>query len=249
MKVYNNRLMTPPRKTLPETAVPLYVAVADRLRQRVERGEWGPGEHLPSLHQLAEEFGVARLTARQAVQRLVAEGLLTSQRGQGTVVAQEVRQVQTVPLETSLRELGRPYRTLVPIILAKDETPRALPGLQGREEGYVYMHRLHMDDGRPYCVISLYIAQSVYALAPEQFRTRAVVPVMLDDEAIEIAQAHQTLTIGTADAEVADLLHIPLHAPVAHVQRIFRAPDASIIYYAEVTYRGDAIRLEIDLKN
>jgi len=242
--------MTLSRKTLAGTAVPLYVVLADRLRQRVERGEWRPGEFLPSLHQLAEEFGVARLTARQAVQRLVAEGLLASHRGQGTFVTEAATQVKTAPLETSLRDLGQTYRTLTPVMLDIDETARSLPALDGRDEGYVYMRRLHMnDDGRPYCVISLYIARSVFALAPEQFRASAVVPVMLDHEAIDIAQAHQTLTIGTAEAETAALLRIPVQAPVAHVKRLFRASDDSILYYAEVTYRGDAIRLEIDLKS
>lgn len=235
-------------KTLVNAAVPLYVAVADQLRQRVERGEWRPGQRLPSLHELAEEFGVARLTARQAVQRLVAEGLLASQRGHGTVVTEAATEVKITSLESSLHELET-YRGLTPIMLAIEENPRTLPGLQGREEGYVYMRRLHMKDDLPYCVISLFIANSVFELAPKQFRTRTVIPVMLDHDDVDIAQAHQTLTISTADAESAALLHIPVQAPVAHVIRIFRAPDGSILYYAEITYRGDAIRLEINLKN
>lgn len=228
--------------------MPLYVVMADRLRQRIERGEWRPGQRLPSLQQLAEEFEVARLTARQAVQRLVAEGLLGSGRGQGTYVLSGVTEMKTVPLESSLYELGQSYRTLTPLILEIDETPRGLPISGGCEEGYVYMYRLHMSEGRPYCVIALYIACSIFALAPEQFRTRAIVPVM-QDLAVDIAQAHQTLTIGTVEAEISEMLHIPVHAPVAHVQRVFRAADDSIFYYAEVTYRGDAIRLEIDLKS
>jgi len=71
---------------------------------------------------------------------------------------------------------------------------------------------------------------------------------MLDMPGIKIAQAQQTLTIGSADAEVAAHLHIPTHAPVANVHRTFRGPDNDVIYYAEVIYRGDVIRLEIDLK-
>ena len=230
------------------TAVPLYVAVADQLRHRIERGEWRPGQLLPSLNDLAEEFGVARLTARQAVQRLVAEGLLASQRGFGTVVTEAATEVTLAPLESSLRELET-YQGLTPIMLAIEESPCTLPGVPGREEGYVHMRRLHMKDERPYCVISLFIAKSVFELAPEQFRTRTVIPVMLDHSEVEIAQAHQTLTIGTADAETAEWLRIPVQAPVANVTRVFRASDGSILYYAEVIYRGDAIRLEIDLKN
>jgi len=128
-------------KTLVDTAVPLYVALADQLRQRIDRGMWRAGDSLPSLHQIAQEFGVARLTARQAVQRLVTEGLLTSRRGQGTVVTDAATQVKTALLESSLVELGQSYRDLVPLILDIDESPRALVSVAGKDEGYVYARR------------------------------------------------------------------------------------------------------------
>jgi len=228
--------------------IPRYVVVADRLRKRIESGEWQAGHILPSLHQLAEAFGVARLTARQAVQILVREGLLESRRGYGTVVTDLAVPIQTTPLETSLRELGESYRSLVPRILEFDGIPRPLPGAAAGPARYIYMRRLHSQNERPYCVISLYITQSVFALDPEGFRTKAVIPVMLENEAVHIARASQTLGIGAADAEVASLLHIPAHAPVANVTRVFTDRDGTILYYAEVIYRGDAIRLEIDLK-
>jgi GntR family transcriptional regulator len=237
------------RKPLPDTAVPLYVALADQLRQQIDRGVWSTGDSLPSLHQIAESFGVARLTARQAVQRLVSEGLLSSGRGQGTVVTEAATQVKTAPLESSLVELGQTYRDLIPLILEIDESPRTLPELEGVEEGYVYMRRLHKRGSRPYCVISLYIATSIFSLAPADFRNKAVIGVLLDRSDLEIAQAHQVLTIETADAENAALLQIPTNAPTARVNRVFRDADGGIMYYAEVIYRGDAIRLEIDLKS
>jgi GntR family transcriptional regulator len=48
--------------------VPLYLPVADTLRQRIERGVWAAGSLLPTLEALAQEFDVARVSARQAVQ-------------------------------------------------------------------------------------------------------------------------------------------------------------------------------------
>lgn len=236
------------QKSLSPSPIPRYVIVADRLRQSLARGEWRTGEYLPSLHQLADSFGVARLTARQAVQLLVQEGLLSSRRGQGTLVTEAATPIKTTLLETSLHELGQTYRSLVPRMLEINETPCPLPGTAGGAPGYIYMRRLHSTDGRPYCVISLYIAEPIFALAPERFRTQAVVPLMLDHKEVHIAQARQTLTIGTADAELAMLLHIPADAPIANVTRVFTSADGSILYYAEITYRGDAIRLEIDLK-
>ncbi len=236
-------------KAIPSGPIPRYVIIADRLRQRVESGIWHAGETLPSLHSLAGEFGVARPTARQAVQLLVKEGLLSSQRGQGTFVSATATPIKTTPLETSLYELAQTYRVLVPRILEIDEVPRALPSAMGQPPQYIYMRRLHSLDGRPYCVISLYIAEHIFKLAPGKFRSEPVIPLMVANKSLDIAQARQTLSIGTADAETATLLGIPVGAPVANVMRTFTSSDGSVLYYAEVAYRGDGIRLEIDLKS
>ena len=40
---------------------------------------------------------------------------------------------------------------------------------------------------------------------------------------------------------------MPVNAPVAEVRRVCQDPDGTVIYLAEVTYRGDYIHLEMDL--
>ena len=63
-----------------------------------------------------------------------------------------------------------------------------------------------------------------------------------------VARARQTFTIGTADVDVAALLRIPLGAPVAEVRRVFCDDSGRVLYLGEVTYRGDFVRIEMDLK-
>jgi GntR family transcriptional regulator len=63
-----------------------------------------------------------------------------------------------------------------------------------------------------------------------------------------ISSARQTLTIGTADLEVARLLQVPLNSQVAEVRRVFTTADRTVIYLGEVTYRGDFIRIDMDLR-
>ena len=71
---------------LDKAQVPLYVQLADLFRQRIVKGVWKTGDKLPSLEQLGAEFEVARVTVRQAVERLTRDGLLSPQRGRGTFV-------------------------------------------------------------------------------------------------------------------------------------------------------------------
>ena len=66
---------------------PLYVQVASVMRQRVNSRRWAEGERISTLEELEEEFGVARVTIRQAIELLRAEGLLQAQQGRGTFVS------------------------------------------------------------------------------------------------------------------------------------------------------------------
>lgn len=62
-----------------------YLEIAARLREIVS--ETPPGGRLPSDAEMCQEFSVSRMTARQAVQLLVNEGLVERRRGKGTFVA------------------------------------------------------------------------------------------------------------------------------------------------------------------
>ena len=65
---------------------PPYRQIAGMLREAVRSGRLAPGERLPSETELIEHFGVARMTVRQAVQELRAEGLVIAERGRGVFV-------------------------------------------------------------------------------------------------------------------------------------------------------------------
>ncbi|WP_031511042.1 GntR family transcriptional regulator [Streptomyces megasporus] len=62
-----------------------YVRIANDLRALIER-EYAPGQRLPGENELAERFGVATLTVRQAIARLRGEGLVESRKGSGVYV-------------------------------------------------------------------------------------------------------------------------------------------------------------------
>lgn len=64
----------------------VYVQLADVIAERIGRGELVPGERLPSEVELADEYGIARLTARRAVRLLVERGLVKTLSGKGSFV-------------------------------------------------------------------------------------------------------------------------------------------------------------------
>lgn len=63
-----------------------YRQIADQLRAVIDAGELRPGDQLPSEAELTRHYGVARMTARQAIQELRTEGRVVAEHGRGVFV-------------------------------------------------------------------------------------------------------------------------------------------------------------------
>jgi len=229
---------------------PLYAQVTDAMRERIVKGVWPIGMQIPSLPLLSEEFGVALITVRQAVQLLKDEGLLQPEQGRGTFVKAKPVALPQMQVASSLEALADLYRDLTPRLIPIKEGP-ATPKIESTDgiaaPNYHLLRRVHSYDKQLTSVISAYIDERIFKLAPKRFRNELVIPVLMDLKEVEIGSARQILTISTAGVEAANALNISASAPVAEVRRVFCAPDGTVIYLGELTYRGDFLRLDIDL--
>jgi len=236
---------------LGESLIPLYLQLADILRLRISRGVWPAGTMLPSIETLMREFSVSRVTVRQAIKLLSAERLVSSQRGRGTVVNDIPGKQRLLRVATTLADLVAMYRGDKPVltnIAESDASPDLREGDGRGAPSYFHMRRVHARDAVKYCVISIYIDERIFKQAASSFRNEAVLPVLFSLPGIEIGRARQTMHITKADVEVAGLLGVAVGEPMAEVRRILTAPNDTVIYVADVAYRGDYIHLDIDLK-
>ena len=65
---------------------PLYQTIADKLVQQIDSGVYSPGSRLPAERELADQFGVSRVTIREAEIALQALGRITIKTGSGVYV-------------------------------------------------------------------------------------------------------------------------------------------------------------------
>ncbi|MGW0435509.1 GntR family transcriptional regulator [Micromonospora sp. NPDC003197] len=87
----------------PRSHTPVYVQVADLLRERIESGELLPGATLPSEARLTQEYGIGREAVRMAISALRAEGLVSTVRGHGSRVRETPeRQQVEIPAGASV---------------------------------------------------------------------------------------------------------------------------------------------------
>src|ERR671912_2454075 len=85
----NNQALSRALDTASDRAV--FRQIADHLREAIDTGLLREGDQLPSEAQMMDHYGVTRMTARQALGVLKAEGLVISQHGRGVFVRRRLK--------------------------------------------------------------------------------------------------------------------------------------------------------------
>lgn len=67
---------------------PLYLQIMEQIKQRIAVGDWKAGQPIPSIRQLAVDLEVSVITIKRAYLELEHEGVITTQHGKGSVVAE-----------------------------------------------------------------------------------------------------------------------------------------------------------------
>lgn len=237
--------------TLRQSRSPLYLQIAEILRQDLDRGVWKPGALLPTISDLATKYSVAKITVRQAVKILEEEGLVDSRRGRGTTVLPTPPARDRLHLGTRLSTLVDLYRGDKPALDLLEDRDAEVPGqpLIGvlSDNGYHLLRRTHSRDGETYCVISIYFDKDLFNRHEAKLRIQLALPVLVDSDDVDVARARQSLTIGKCDYELAGLLGLNVGDPVVEVRRVICDSQDRVLYLADVTYRSDFVRLEMDL--
>ena len=77
-------------------AQPMYQQIADDLRKKIDSGVFAGGSQLPTELELRAQYGASRNTVRDAIKRLISQGLVETRPGQGTFVTTKVDPFVTV---------------------------------------------------------------------------------------------------------------------------------------------------------
>jgi GntR family transcriptional regulator len=232
------------RRQLRTSSLPFYVALANLLRGDIFEGRLPAGAQLPTLDQLSERYGVARVTVRQALGVLADDGLIERVQGKGTFVKDGFVRRKTIQLESNWSNFLEMLDGNVPEPLSV-QADMPLPGV-GKGEGialdrYRLMRRVHRAGAEAYCVIELYLAEECYERAPEAFDNEMVITVLGRVCGASLKRMTQSFRIMSADLFVAKQLNLSVNAPVGEVRRVITDGNGRILYLGVGQYRGDLV--------
>jgi GntR family transcriptional regulator len=225
-----------PRPIDPTSDRAVYRQIADDLRESIRDGTYPEGSALPSESALAETYGVTRMTARQAVDVLKAEGLVRSEHGRGVFVrrrpvvirsarnrfTKQFRETGKGAYDAEMKALGRTARTeLVELgaVAAPAEVAERLR-LDPGDQALIRRRRMYADD-EPMQLATSYVPWSL--AEGTQMTTEDTGPGGLYSRLADVGHRPVRFTeevaIRMASEDESRFLNLPAPEPVFYLVR------------------------------
>lgn len=219
-----------------------HAAIVDEVRRNILSGRWLPGHRLPVELDMAQAFGVSRMTVNKALTQLSREGFLERRRKGGTFVATPRGQSAVMEIADIRAEVARAGRVHSYAILKRSvrvATAQDAANLQRTDADthVLALQTLHSADGAPYCLESRIIDLGTVPDAEyEAFEAEPAGPWLLRQ--VPWSSAELTIRALAASATDAKLLKLQAGAPCLEVGR-FTRNNGKPVTFARLCYPAE----------
>lgn len=234
-----------------DSKIPLHMQAEQRLRKLIKENKLKDGDSFPKETDLARRWSISRNTLRQAISKLVYEGLLERKKRLGTTVKK--KKITTdlgnwFSFTHEMEDKGTPFKDLkniVSIVKCNNETGKRLQIDSGKQ--VVCLKRVRSTSNKPMVYFKSFFhprigltgnenfKQPLYEMLDEQFH---VVPVYSQEEIKAIA----------ANEKIARMLNIEKGSAVLERKRVVLDAGRKPIEYNICYYRSDCFTYSIEIK-
>jgi GntR family transcriptional regulator len=231
--------------------LPKYHQIYLVLREQLREGFFKSG--LPSEMAFQQQFGVARVTVRRALEQLAAEGLISRQPGRGTLPTaagqatgqQQARQAQpqraqltgllenlvSMGLATSVKVLD------VNTIAAPPDVAQALQIAHG--DAVQKAVRVRSTPIGPFSHITTYIPEAIGAHFGAEELAKKPILLLLEEAGVQVGRAEQTISARLADTQLAQHLDVAVGSALLAVRRLIFDVQERPVQWLHGIYRPD----------
>lgn len=229
-----------------------YLRIEQDIRILIDSGAVRAGDRIPTEDELCDRYGVAKMTVRQGLSRLVASGVLIRRRGIGTFVAApkiERAGNRLLGFEEDARAHGVQPSTEVMAKNWVDATPDEAETLGLSPNVQVLrIDRLRRTDGEPIALNTILLPPVIGRLLEHLDFGRSLYALAAEALGQPVAYADQRVEAVTADRNQAALLRVADGSALLRVQRVTYLSDGRLLGLTRSHYRGDryfiALRIE-----
>ncbi|MCM2444979.1 GntR family transcriptional regulator [Rahnella sp. CG8] len=201
-----------------KSAKPLYKQLEASLKDAILRGEYKPGQQIPTENELSAQLQVSRVTVRKALDALTRENLLTRVSGKGTFVTREKfqRSMSSIISFSELCKLqGRipGSRTIKSVFESIDEEAKSLLSM-GENEKAVVIERIRFADNIPVSLETIQLPPRFAFLLEEDLNNHSLYECLREKYGLWFTHSNKKIEMVYASFEVAHYLGISEHYPL-----------------------------------
>lgn len=230
------------------STIPLYLQIENQLRAEIKNPEYKDGKMLPNEVTLAKQLGISRSTLRQAINKLVFEGLLIRKKGVGTVVTN----ASVTSSAKSWLSFSQEMKAMG--IKVKDYTLRVTPE-QPTEElcsffniqantNVLKLERLRGDIEKPFVFFISYFNPRIGLTGKEDF-SRPLYDILEEYDTIA-KLSKEEISAMPADQILGKQLNIKSGAPILKRKRFVYDPGGRAIEWNVGYYRADSFTYTVE---
>lgn len=230
--------------------VPVYIQIHDEIRRYIEEGKWKIGDRLPSERELAQNFGVSRMTLRQAIQTLADEGIVERKIGSGTYVArrkvQEKMSGVTSFTDIVMSQGKEPSSQTVSYKVTVPSSSESEALHLDENEHILRMERIRYADEEPICLETTSIPYHLIDALDRQDITTSLYRSFETKTGKRLGRAQQIVSASLASERISELLKVKKGSAVLVLRQITYLDDNQPFEYVRSQYAGNRFEFMLE---
>ena len=229
---------------------PRYVGIATELRERILDEHLAPHTLVPSERELSEQFGVSRMTARQALMLLESEGHVYRRPPRGTFVAEPRVRFQIGSFSQEADRLGR--HASAQLLWARALTgvgngaTRARTALELADDDTVHaFRRLRLMEGEPLAIETTYFPASLTPGILDAEADGSLWELLRERYGVRMTRSTAVIESIVLDEESCDRLSVRAASSGILLTRRTFDQDDRCVEFARDVYRADRAAFEV----
>jgi GntR family transcriptional regulator len=230
--------------------VPLYYQIAEYLQEQIAAGSLSSGARIASERELSQQFGVSRMTVRQAINHLQSTGLVEVQQGIGTFVARPKHTYDASHLFGFSEEMGRRGDHLESVVLeqAPVRPPQHVADLLGIAEHspVVKVTRLRKINGEPVLLETSFLPSALCpGLESADLATRSLYGLLETQYGLSLLYTQQTMEYVPANEFEQEIFGIGPGAAMILLEGVTYGEENLPIECFKAAYRADRCKFHL----
>ncbi|HZY61844.1 MAG TPA: GntR family transcriptional regulator [Edaphobacter sp.] len=230
-----------------DSFTPMYFQIQTQLLNQIKSGHLRPGDALPGEEELTRIYGVSRMTSRQALQALTAQGLAYRQKGRGTFVLQpkvEKDIAHLLGFSAEMRTLGFKVSSRVLERVGTSAPPEIALRLRIEPEAAaLHLRRLRLVDAEPVAIEDVWLSQSQFpGIEKIDFGRSSLYEALRERYGVRVGSADEVIEARLANKQEAELLAIAPKSSLLVISRTLLSMDGKPVEAGLSIYRGDRYR-------